>query len=82
MDAIAAQSIALMARNAPKLAARIGIHTGPVVLSEDAELYAELPSIAARVQAAAEPGMVEIFLMVSLGASGEWRLAPRSLSAI
>jgi class 3 adenylate cyclase/predicted ATPase len=60
LDAIAAQSAALMARNAPKLAARIGIHTGPVVLSEDAELYGDVPNIAARVQAAAEPGMMLI----------------------
>jgi len=31
LDAIAAQSVALMARNAPRLAARIGIHTGSTV---------------------------------------------------
>ena len=59
-DMVATQSRTLAARNAPELAVRVGIHAGPVVLSEDAELYGEVANIAARVQGAAEPGAVLI----------------------
>ncbi|MGO8865142.1 MAG: AAA family ATPase [Alphaproteobacteria bacterium] len=60
LEAIAAQSRGLTARGGPMLAVRVGIHAGPVVIGEDAELYGEVPNIAARVQAAAGPGMVLI----------------------
>jgi class 3 adenylate cyclase/predicted ATPase len=60
IEAIAAQSRALAARGGPELAVRIGIHTGPVVIGEDAEVFGEVPNVAARVQAAAEPGMLLI----------------------
>ena len=59
-DAITTQSSALTARDAPTLAVRVGVHSGPVVLSADGELYGEVANIAARVQSAAEPGMVLI----------------------
>jgi class 3 adenylate cyclase/tetratricopeptide (TPR) repeat protein len=52
----------LNSRNAqsamPKLAARIGLETGPVVVDASGEVFGEAPNIAARVQAAAEPGTV------------------------
>jgi Adenylate cyclase, family 3 (some proteins contain HAMP domain) len=60
IEAIAAQSQALAARGGPELAVRIGIHAGPVVIGEDAEVFGEVPNVAARVQAAAEPGMLLI----------------------
>jgi class 3 adenylate cyclase len=82
LDAIAGQSLALMARNAPRLAARIGIHTGPVVLSEDAELYGEVPNIAARVQAAAEPGMVLITSDVHRLVAGLFVVSDRGLQTL
>ncbi len=50
----------MAARGGPKLAVRVGIHAGPVVIGEDAEVFGEVPNIAARVQAAAEPGTVLI----------------------
>jgi class 3 adenylate cyclase len=59
IDAIAAQGGSLEARG-PELAVRIGIHAGPVVIGEDAEVFGEVPNVAARVQAAAEPGMLLI----------------------
>ena len=60
IEAIAAQSRALAARGAPELAVRVGIHAGPVVIGDDAEVFGEVPNVAARVQAAAEPGMLLI----------------------
>jgi class 3 adenylate cyclase/predicted ATPase len=42
----------------PELAARIGIETGAVVVDSSGEVFGDTPNIAARVQAAAEPGSV------------------------
>jgi class 3 adenylate cyclase/tetratricopeptide (TPR) repeat protein len=48
----------------PKLAARVGIDSGAVVVGagvgKEADVFGEAPNIAARVQAAAEPGTVLI----------------------
>jgi class 3 adenylate cyclase/tetratricopeptide (TPR) repeat protein len=48
----------------PKLSARIGIDSGAVVVGigsgKDADVFGDTPNIAARVQAAAEPGSVVI----------------------
>ena len=52
----------LNARNAktgaPELSARIGLETGSVVVDAAGEVFGDAPNIAARVQAAAEPGSV------------------------
>jgi class 3 adenylate cyclase len=52
----------LNARNArsgaPELSARIGIECGSVVVDGAGEVFGEAPNVAARVQAAAEPGSV------------------------
>ena len=52
----------LNARNArsgaPELSARIGIECGSVVVDANGEVFGEAPNVAARVQAAAEPGSV------------------------
>jgi class 3 adenylate cyclase len=52
----------LNARNArsgaPELSARIGIECGSVVVDTNGEVFGEAPNVAARVQAAAEPGSV------------------------
>ncbi len=54
----------LNARNArqgaPELSARIGIESGPVVVEATGEVFGDAPNVAARVQAAAEPGSVLI----------------------
>src|SRR5271168_4462741 len=50
------------ARNAnsgrPKLEARLGVETGAVVVDSQGEIFGDAPNIAARVQAAAEPGSI------------------------
>ena len=43
---------------APELSARIGIECGSVVVDANGEVFGEAPNVAARVQAAAEPGSV------------------------
>jgi class 3 adenylate cyclase len=54
----------LNARNAgsgvPELSARIGLECGSVVVDAAGEVFGEAPNVAARVQAAAEPGSVLI----------------------
>ena len=46
------------AGGAPQLTVRIGLESGPVVVDAAGEVFGEAPNIAARVQAAAEPGTV------------------------
>src|ERR1700735_1680457 len=43
---------------APELSARIGLECGSVVVDAAGEVFGEAPNVAARVQAAAEPGSV------------------------
>ena len=67
----------LNARNArsgaPELSARIGIETGPVVVDAAGEVFGEAPNVAARVQAAAEPGSVLITGSVQRQVAGTLR---------
>jgi class 3 adenylate cyclase len=64
----------LNSRNAesamPELAARIGLETGPVVIDATGEVFGEAPNIAARVQAAAEPGTVLVTSAVQRQVAG------------
>ena len=46
------------ASGAPELAARIGLESGLVVVDATGEVFGEAPNVAARVQAAADPGAV------------------------
>ncbi len=48
------------AKGAPELSARIGLESGPVVVDATGEVFGDAPNIAARVQAAADPGSVLI----------------------
>ena len=48
------------ARGASELSARIGLESGSVVVDATGEVFGEAPNVAARVQAAAEPGSVLI----------------------
>ena len=48
------------AKGAPELSARIGIESGQVVVDATGEVFGDAPNVAARVQAAAEPGSVLI----------------------
>jgi class 3 adenylate cyclase len=40
----------------PKLSARIGLDSGPVIVDSMGEVFGDAPNVAARVQSAAEPG--------------------------
>jgi class 3 adenylate cyclase len=44
------------ARSLPALSARIGLESGPVVVDQTGEVFGDAPNVAARVQAASEPG--------------------------
>ena len=58
------------ARGAPELKARIGIESGPVVVDATGEVFGDAPNIAARVQAAAEPGSVLVTARVQRQVAG------------
>jgi class 3 adenylate cyclase/predicted ATPase len=55
---------------APALAARIGLDTGPVVVEAAGEVFGDAPNVAARVQAAAEPGTVLVTAAVQRQTAG------------
>ena len=55
---------------APQLAVRIGLESGPVVVDDDGDVFGEAPNIAARVQAAAEPGTVLVTSTVQRQVAG------------
>ena len=58
------------ARGAPELKARIGIESGPVVVEANGEVFGDAPNLAARVEAAAEPGSVLVTANVQRQAAG------------
>lgn len=64
----------LNARNsgtgAPELIARIGLESGPVIVDAAGEVFGEAPNVAARVQAAAEPGTVLVTATVQRQVAG------------
>ena len=57
-------------KNLPQLAARIGIELGQVVVDAAGEVFGEAPNVAARVQAAAEPGTVLVTASVQRQTAG------------
>ena len=46
------------ANGAPELSARVGIESGPAVVEASGEVFGDAPNVAARVQAAADPGSI------------------------
>ena len=57
-------------KGAPELSARIGIECGSVVVDAGGEVFGEAPNVAARVQAAAEPGTVLVTATVQRQTAG------------
>ena len=57
-------------KGAPELSARIGLDSGSVVVDAAGEVFGEAPNVAARVQAAAEPGTVLITASVQRQTAG------------
>ncbi len=60
VDAMAPLNATLAAGDGTRLAVRIGMHTGPVVIADAGEVFGETANLAARVQGAAEPDTVVI----------------------
>jgi class 3 adenylate cyclase/tetratricopeptide (TPR) repeat protein len=58
------------AKNAPELLARVGIESGPVVVEATGEVFGDAPNVAARVEAAAEPGSVLVTMNVQREVAG------------
>jgi class 3 adenylate cyclase/tetratricopeptide (TPR) repeat protein len=54
----------------PALAARIAIDSGPVVIDQTGEIFGEVPNVAARAQALAEPGSVVVTARVQRQVAG------------
>ena len=54
----------------PALAARIAVESGPVVVDAAGEIYGDVPNVAARAQALAEPGTVVITARVQRQIAG------------
>ena len=54
----------------PVLTARIGLETGPVVVDAAGEIFGDVPNVAARVQALAEPGAVLVTARVQRQVAG------------
>ena len=59
-----------VARGLPALAARIGLQSGPVVVDSSGEVFGDAPNVAARVQAAAEPGTLFVTALVQRQVAG------------
>lgn len=60
-----------------RLAVRIGMHTGPVVIADGGEVFGETPNIAARVQSAADPDTVVVTAATQRLVAGIFVLEPR-----
>jgi len=60
VDAMGPLNATLAAGDGPRLAVRIGLHTGPVVIADDGEVFGETANLAARVQGTAAPDTVVI----------------------
>jgi class 3 adenylate cyclase/predicted ATPase len=57
-------------KNAPQLVARIGLESGQVVVDATGAVFGETPNVAARVQAAADPGTVLVSASVQRQTAG------------
>jgi class 3 adenylate cyclase/tetratricopeptide (TPR) repeat protein len=57
-------------RGQPRLAARLGLDTGPVVVDGTGEVFGEAPNVAARAQSLAEPGQILITAAVQRQVAG------------
>ncbi len=60
LDAMVPLNSTFAASGAPRLAVRIGMHTGPVVIADGGDVFGETANLAARVQTAAEPDTIVI----------------------
>src|SRR5437867_4291196 len=73
---------ALNRRLKSRLAVRIGMDTGLVVIGEDGEVYGDTPNVAARVQALAEPDTVLVTAAAHRLVSGLFLVEERGAHAL
>ena len=69
-------------RNAPQLAARVGLKSGQVVVDATGEVFGEAPNVAARVQSLAEPGCILITATVQRQTAGLFVAEDRGAHAL
>src|SRR5262249_19237216 len=60
LDAMGPVNARLATPDGTRLAVRVGMHTGPVVVAESGEVFGETPNLAARVQGAADADTVVV----------------------
>src|SRR6185312_7071718 len=60
LDAMEPVNAKLAAGDGTRLAVRVGMHTGPVMIADGGEVFGETPNVAARVQAAAHADSVVV----------------------
>src|SRR5262245_25640907 len=60
LDAMGPVNARLATPDGTRLAVRVGMHTGPVVVAETGEVFGETPNLAARVQGAADADTVVV----------------------
>ena len=70
LRALADLNAANASRELPRLSARIGLDSGPVVVDSAGEVFGDAPNIAARVQNAAEPGTMFVTATVRRQVAG------------
>jgi class 3 adenylate cyclase/tetratricopeptide (TPR) repeat protein len=82
LDAMAPVNAKLSAGDGTRLAVRVGMHTGPVVIADGGEVFGETPNIAARVQNAAEPDTVVVTAATQRLVAGIFVLEERGAQAL
>src|SRR5215831_11709631 len=82
VDALGPLNAALAAGDGPRLAVRIGLHTGPVVIAEGGEVFGETANVAARVQGAADPDTVVVSAVTQRLVAGIFVMEDRSPQAL
>src|SRR5215467_4514992 len=86
VEGVTALNAGLDAKRLPALAARVGIHAGPVVVgdsdSKSANVFGDPPNIAARVQAAAQPNTVVVSDAVHRLVSGRFVVEKRGAGTL
>src|SRR6185295_8859043 len=82
LDAMGPVNAKLAAGDGTRLAVRVGMHTGPVVIADGGEVFGETPNIAARVQGAAEPDTVVVTAATQRLVAGIFVLEDRGPQAL
>jgi len=85
IDAMAPLNAEFAARDGLHLAVRVGMHTGPVVIADGGEVFADTANLAARVQAAAEADTVVVTAAMQRLAAGIFvvdDLGPQELKGV